>query len=135
MKECINFKAIGRSLLINLGSTTTTGGIIMPDQAKMETILQPDEPFEIVSMSEQGEKALGLAVGAFVYLTPFAAPTQLFMTDTNRYAHINIEDVSGYAPDGFNREEWLKERKDRKVRQEQVSELKRKAAVGNILKP
>ena len=113
-KEKINFKAIGRNILIELGRTETRNGIVLPQQTKNSDLLEQDEAFKIKAISDEGMETTGLEVGQYIYLTAYAKPGIKFEKYGKRFALIEVSDIAGFAPDGFDRKSWSKEKEEDK---------------------
>lgn len=102
----INFVAIGRNVLIELEKPKNR--IVQTLDQKDEDVIESDEAVRIASISEEGIKACGLKVGDWVYID--VNPIERVVTEDKRYATIQIHEIVGYAPNGFDRETWEKNR-------------------------
>lgn len=126
LEKELNFKAIGRTLLIELNRTETKNGIILPQQSEAVNIIDTDEAFRVMSISDDGIKSSGVLAGDYVYLTPHCSPKYKFTHNNKRYATMEIHEIAGLAPNGFDMEAWTKKKEnERKV-------MKDRSTPGNV---
>ena len=131
MKEDLNFKAIGKNVLIDLARKPAgkKSGIIMAEQTNKGGLIQldDDEAFEIISISKAVGEEYGVEIGMFVYLTPGVGPLIKFETDTI-YGLIDAYEICGIAPNGFNKEEHNEKKEEEKKRIKEYAQKTRDAA-------
>ena len=137
----LNYEVQGRNLLVDVGAVVSKGGIIAPEQSRDKGgAVAGDEAIRVVSISKIGMEALGVTPeqvdkGLWVYLTQFAIPAIRFEHNNRNYALMDVNEVAAFAPNGFNREEWLKEKEEEKQRQKDLTEQKRTQSLGIVTKP
>jgi len=127
-----NYDVLGRNVLIDIGASVSKGGIVSPDQSKEAGKLAADEAFKVVCISDDGIEALQLNVddiekGYYIYLHPHSLPVFRFEKKGRRYALIEIQDIAGFAPDGFDRDLWLLEKeKEKEAEKERIEKQRAK---------
>lgn len=109
-KKKINFEAVGRNVLIELEKSEER--IVKTLDSKTDNIIEPTEAILIVSISKLGTEETGLKEGDFIYLDSGAFVEVRFMTEKKSYALIQLNEIAGRAPQGFDRKAW-EEKKDK----------------------